>query len=125
MSDYPTTLDHMLAAWNELEPAKVRGHLEQALAPDVRFVDPTHDLTGIDPFEEMVHAFRKNLPDAVCSRSSPIDTHHRLYRYHWAIHRGGELVLPGFDVAETDESDRVTQVLGFFGPLSVSGDERA
>ena len=121
MNDHPQTLDHMLAAWNELEPAKVRGHLERALAPSVRFVDPTHDLTGIDAFEVMVHEFRKNLPDAVCSRASAIDAHHRLYRYHWAIHRGDELVLPGFDVAETDASDRVTQVLGFFGPLAPGG----
>jgi hypothetical protein len=117
MGDYPKTLDHMLAAWNELEPAKVRGELEQALAPDVRFIDPTHDIAGIDAFETMVHEFRKNLPDAVCSRVSGIDAHHHLYRYEWAIHRGGELMLPGFDVVETDDAGRVTQVLGFFGPL--------
>ena len=81
MSDYPETFDHMLAAWNEREPAKVRGHLEQALAPDVRFVDPDNDITGIDAFESMVHAFHEKLPDAVCSRASGVDSHHQLYRY--------------------------------------------
>jgi len=117
MSNYPKTLDHMLAAWNELDPAKVRGHLARALSPKVRFIDPTHDITGLDAFEKMVHEFRENLPDAVCSRSSGVDAHHRLVRYDWAIHRGGELMLPGFDVVETDEAGLVTQVLGFFGPL--------
>jgi len=117
MSDYPATLDHMLAAWNEREPAKVRGHLEQALARDVRFIDPTHDITGIDAFEAMVHEFRQKFPDAVCSRASGIDSHHLLHRYNWEIHRGGELMVPGFDVLETDASGRVAQVLGFFGPL--------
>jgi hypothetical protein len=46
-----------------------------------------------------------------------VDTHHQLYRYAWAIHQNGKLVLPGFDVAEVDDSGRVTRVLGFFGPL--------
>lgn len=117
MSDPPKTLDHMLAAWNERDDAKVRGHLDRALSPQVRFIDPTHDITGIDAFEVMVHAFHENLPDAVCSRASGLDAHHRLYRYEWAIHRGKELLLPGFDVVETDDSGLVTQVLGFFGPL--------
>jgi hypothetical protein len=117
MSDYPETFDHMLAAWNEREPAKVRGHLEQALAPDVHFVDPDNDVTGIDAFEKMVHAFRERIPDAVCSRASGVDSHHQLYRYDWAIHQGGTLLMPGFDVVEADASGRVARVLGFFGPL--------
>jgi len=117
MGRYPATFDHMLAAWNEREPAKVRGHLAQALAPGVRFVDPVNEIAGIDAFEAMVHEFRAQNPDAVCSRASGIDQHHRLYRYAWEIHRGDTLLLPGFDVAETDESGRVSAVYGFFGPL--------
>ncbi len=117
MSDYPSSFDHMLAAWNEAEPAKVRGHLERALAPDVRFVDPSIDVTGIDGFEANVHEVHARLPGAVYSRTSGVDSHHGLHRYSWAIHRDGELVLPGFDVGETDADGRVARVLGFFGPL--------
>ena len=72
MARHPETFDHMLAAWNEREPAKVRGHLEQALSADVRFVDPTNELTGVDAFEAMVHEFRAQNPDAVCSRASGV-----------------------------------------------------
>jgi hypothetical protein len=122
MSDQPVSFDHMLAAWNEREPAKVRNHLEQALAPDVHFVDPASDITGIDAFEAMVHAFREKFPNAVCSHASGVDSHHGLYRYNWEIHQGGELILPGSDVVETDDSDRVTRVLGFFGPLPPKSD---
>jgi hypothetical protein len=107
----------MLAAWNETEPAAVRGHLERALAPDVHFVDPSIDVTGIDGFEANVHEVHGRLPGATYSRTSGVDTHHQLYRYAWAIHQNGKLVLPGFDVAEVDDSGRVTRVLGFFGPL--------
>ena len=122
MSDYPETLDHMLAAWNEPESDRVRAHLERALSPRVRFVDPTHDIAGIDAFETMVREFRARLPDAVCSRASVVDSHHLLYRYHWEIHRGDELLVQGFDVVETEPSGHVAQVLGFFGPLSTQGD---
>ena len=117
MSDYPKALDHMLAAWNERKTDNVRAHLERALAPRVRFVDPSNDIVGIDAFETMVREFRDRFPDAVCSRASAVDSHHRLYRYNWEIHRGGELLLPGFDVVETEASGQVAQVLGFFGPL--------
>ena len=55
MSNYPEAFDHMLAAWNETDASRVRGHLERALAPGVRFVDPSIDLTGIDAFEANVH----------------------------------------------------------------------
>jgi hypothetical protein len=117
MSDYPAAFDHMLAAWNEPESSKVRSHLERALAPDVHFIDPSIDVTGIDGFEANVHEVHERIPGAVYSRSSGVDSHHGLYRYSWAIHRDGELVLPGFDVVEADAAGRVARVLGFFGEL--------
>jgi hypothetical protein len=117
MSQVPTALEGMLAAWNETEPAKIREHLDQALAADVVFIDPAHSIVGLADFEKMVRAFRARFPDALCSRSSGVDTHHNLYRYNWEIHRSGELLLPGFDVAELDERGQVCRVEGFFGPL--------
>ena len=117
MSDHPATFDLMLGAWNESVPSKIRGLLEQALSPDVHFIDPSIDVIGIDGFEANVHEVHARLPGAVYSRTSSVDSHHSLYRYSWAIHQQGELVLPGFDVVETDTSGRVARVLGFFGPL--------
>ena len=117
MSDYPKALDHMLAAWNEPDAALVRGHLEQALAPQVRFVDPSIDVTGIDGFEANVHEVKAGLPGAVYSRASGVDSQHGFHRYHWAIHQGEELLLAGFDVTQTDEEGRVVCVIGFFGPV--------
>ncbi len=117
MSDYPESLDYMLAAWNEPDSTLVRGHLEKALAPTIRFVDPSIDVTGIDGFEANVHEVHGRLPGAVYSRTSGVDSQHGFYRYHWAIHVNGELVVPGFDVAEIDESGRVALVIGFFGPV--------
>ncbi len=117
MSDYPEALDHMLAAWNEPDPALVRGHLERALAPGIRFVDPSIDLTGMDGFEANVREVRAALPGAAYSRTSGVDSQHGFHRYHWAIHQADKLILAGFDVAETDDSGRVVCVIGFFGPV--------
>ncbi len=117
MSSYPPAFDQMLAAWNEPDPARIRALLEQALSPDVHFIDPSIDVTGIDGFEANVHEVHERIPGAVYSRTSGVDCHHNLYRYTWAIHRNGELALPGFDVAEVDPAGRIARVMGFFGPL--------
>ena len=117
MSKVPQALKHMLAAWNEREPDKIRSHLDKALAPSVRFVDPSIDLEGVDAFEANVRRFRASYPDAVCSRATGVDSHHDLHRYEWRIHRGAELMLAGFDVVETDPQGRVLRVEGFFGPF--------
>ena len=120
MTDVPESLERMLAAWNEAEPSSVRNHLDRALSTDVRFVDPSIDVTGIDAFEANVHEVRSRLPGATYSRTSGVDSQHGFHRYHWAIHHGDELVLEGFDVAQTDAAGRVVLVIGFFGRLAES-----
>ena len=114
---HPESFDHMLAAWNERDPSRVRSHLEKALAPDVEFIDPSVHTRGIDEFEANVHEVQASLPGADYSRTSGVDSHHRLHRYTWQISRDGEVLLQGFDVTEVDERGRVERVLGFFGPL--------
>ena len=117
MTTAPESFDHMLAAWNEPDPSKVRAHLDRALTDDVHFVDPSADIVGIDAFEANIHHVHEQIPGAVYSRSSEVDGHNGHYRYHWAIHLDGELVMPGFDTTITDDHGRVAKVIGFFGPL--------
>ena len=117
MADYPEALDHMLAAWNEPDPARVRSHLEKALSTTVRFVDPSIDVTGIDGFEANVHEVKSQIPGAAYSRTSGVDSQHGFYRYHWAIHQDGNLLLAGFDVTEVDAQGKVACVIGFFGDI--------
>jgi hypothetical protein len=117
VSSYPSSFDHMLAAWNEPDVERVRGHLDQALSPQATFVDPTIVTRGIDEFEANVREFRSTFADARCYRTSGFDSHHRHYRYSWAIDSGGATIVEGFDVVELDDEDRVLRVQGFFGPL--------
>ncbi|MEM8660460.1 MAG: hypothetical protein AAGF35_06200 [Pseudomonadota bacterium] len=123
MSHYPEAFDHMLAAWNETNPERVRAHLDKALAPNIRFVDPSIDVTGIVGFEANVHNVHDEFPGNVYSRVSEIDSQHGFHRYHWAIHdKHGALFLPGFDVAETDSDQLISCVVGFFGELEKVSD---
>lgn len=117
MSTYPESLDHMLAAWNERDPDKVRSHLELALAPAVEFIDPSITTRGIDEFEANVHEVHRQLPGALYERASGVDSHNGLYRYAWQISQDGEIIMPGFDVTEVNDDGKVLRVLGFFGPL--------
>lgn len=117
MPNYPEAFDHMLASWNEPDSSQVRAHLERALAPTIRFVDPTIDVTGIDGFEANVHEVQAAIPGAVYSRTSGVDEQHNFHRYHWAIHQNGELLVQGFDVAETNDAGLIVCVIGFFGPI--------
>lgn len=117
MANYPEALDHMLAAWNEPDSARVRTHLENALHSEVRFVDPSIDISGIDGFEANLHDVRARIPGAVYSRASGVDSQHNFHRYHWEIHQSGSLLLSGFDVTATDEHGKITMVIGFFGDI--------
>lgn len=117
MHDYPEALDLMLSVWNESDPSKVRAILDKALSPNIRFVDPTIDVTGIDGFERNVHEVKSKIPGAIYTRESGLDSQHNFYRYHWAIHHEGKLIVSGFDVTEVDDQGKVACVIGFFGPI--------
>lgn len=117
MNDHPKSLDVMLAAWNECDLSQVRALLEQSLAPEVEFIDPTIVTRGLDEFEANVRAFRGKFPRARLRKTSGIDSHHNLHRYTWAIEVGSRLLVAGSDVTETNSEGLVIRVLGFFGPV--------
>lgn len=112
----PAVLDEMLSAWNETDKTKIRAHLKAAVTPDVYFVDPTTELTGIRNFEKLIHDVQARFPGAIFSRTSNIDSHHHICRCHWEIHYNDELLVEGFDVAEMRDG-KVARLLKFFGKL--------
>ena len=120
MSNYPESFNHMMAAWNESDPVKVRELLKKSLSPEVRFVDPTIDLCGIEAFTENVFNVQKQIPGAVYARASNVDSQHDFHRYYWTIHQDGKLLLSGFDTVQTDASGLVVLVIGFFGELNIN-----
>jgi SnoaL-like domain len=122
MTRTPEILERMLATWNETDLARIPDHVRAVFSEDVVFIDPANSILGHESFISMVREFRTKFPDAVCSRASGVDSHHGLHRYHWEIHRGEELLLPGFDVAEINGDGLVSRVQGFFGPIPPGDD---
>ncbi|MEM9234456.1 MAG: nuclear transport factor 2 family protein [Pseudomonadota bacterium] len=117
MTKIPESLDHMLAAWNETDPEKIRGHLDKALASGIVFADPDNFVEGIDDFEAMVRRFRERVPNARAERTSGFNAHNNRYRYEWLVSAGSQPLVPGMDVTEIDADGRVVRVDGFFGPV--------
>lgn len=110
-------LEAMLAVWNSTDAAEKRRLTEKAMEHNVHFVDPNHNIIGREAFLNMVQQVQDRLPGAVYSRASKVDMQNNHCRYHWEIHMNGELVTPGFDVAEVNDAGRIVKVIGFFGTL--------
>ena len=115
MSTYLENLDRMLAVWNTGDVAEQRSLVAQALAHNVHFVDPNHNIIGQEAFLAMVTEVQAGIPGAVYSRASDIGFQNNFCRYHWAIHMGEELLMPGFDVTEVNDAGKIVKVIGFFG----------
>ncbi|NIB39839.1 nuclear transport factor 2 family protein [Pseudomaricurvus alkylphenolicus] len=117
MSDFPESLVHYLAAWNELDTSKVREHLDRSCSPDVLFIDPANTTRNIDELEAMIIKGRVDRPTASYHRVSGVDGHNLRYRYLWEVRIGGDPLLPGMDVTTVNEEGKILQIDGFFGPF--------
>ena len=89
-----------------------------ALEHNVNFVDPNHNIIGRQAFLDMVASTQAKIPGAVYAQKGAIGFQNNFCRYHWTIHLDGQLVMPGFDVVEVNDSGKIVKVIGFFGELS-------
>jgi len=118
MEAITANLDRMLAVWNSRDLDRKRELADAALEHNVHFVDPNHNIVGREAFLTMVEHVQGVIPGAVYSRTSEIDMQNNHCRYHWAIHRDGNLLMPGFDVTEVNDAGKIVKVIGFFGVLA-------
>ena len=116
-SPIPESFGHYLAAWNEPDPDRVRGHLDRCVAGEVLFVDPANTTVGPVALEALIREAKAAMPDAVYALASGIDGHHRRFRYRWEVRVGGD-VIPGMDVVTVDEQERIERIDGFFGDFA-------
>jgi len=117
MDSYISCLEKMLAVWNTNDAAEKRALTEAALEHNVHFVDPNHNIIGREAFLNMVQEVQDQIPGAKYSRTSEIGFQNNHCRYHWAIHMNGDLLTPGFDVTEVNDTGKIVKVIGFFGEL--------
>ncbi len=117
MSKLPESLAQYLAAWNEMDPTKIRGHLDRSCAQDVLFIDPANTTRNINELEVMIVNARAERPTASYHRISGVDGHNLRYRYYWEVRIDGKALMPGMDVTTLNEQGAILQIDGFFGPM--------
>lgn len=119
MTKVPESFVHYNAAWNERDPARVREHLELAVAEGVVFADPDNRTEGIEELEAMIREARLELPHAEYGADSEVDGGHDLrYRLHWRVRTGtDEPAVLGMDIITIDDAGLITRIDGFFDDL--------
>jgi hypothetical protein len=115
MIEVPDVFIHYLAAWNEMDRKKIRGHLQRSCAHDVLFIDPLHTTRNIDELEAMIVAAREERPTSTNNLTSGVDGHNLRYRYLWLVSNEGKPLIEGMDVTTLNEQGMISQIDGFFG----------
>ena len=118
-SELAARVDRYCACWRVMEEAERLDRLRDLLAPDVRYVDPRTDVTGIEALAAHIGAVAAARPSARIERTTPLDTHHDVARFGWHLVDGGERRLAGsIDVVRFARGTMLVRtILGFFGPL--------
>ena len=119
-----TTLDELIdrycAAWSAPDPAERERLLRETLTDDATYTDPrTAPVTRAGLLEHIARVLASR-PGARVLRTSAVDVHHGLARFHWCVELPDGTRLPeGIDVVElSDDGRQLRRVVGFFGPLA-------
>jgi hypothetical protein len=106
--------ERYIATWNEADPAKRRTDIDRLWAQNARYVDPLAVAEGRDAIDATIAAVQSQFPGMTFRLTGPVDGHHNQVRFSWELGpEGAEAPIAGFDVAVTDDSGRLREVLGF------------
>jgi hypothetical protein len=114
MSDFDTTVQGYLAAWNEPGAEARRTRLAEVCTEEVRYVDPLAAVVGHEALDALIGAVQAQFPGLAFTLAGAVDAHHEQARFVWHLGRAGEEPLVvGFDVVELGADGRIRTVLGF------------
>ena len=69
---------------------------------------------GLDAYDAMIAAVQAQFPGLVMRRTSPLDGHRDLVRFHWALGEpGADPAFAGIDVAKYDGDGKLHRIIGF------------
>jgi hypothetical protein len=114
-TEITTVVDAYVASWNEADPAKRTALVQQAWAPEARYIDPLLDLTGHEALATFKDLLDQHYPGHRINRTSDVDTHHGYLRFSWEmVGPDGTAAVTGIDVGMLAEDGRLQGIAGFF-----------
>lgn len=116
--DETTAIDRYCAAWNEPDRSKRLAILAQAVTQDVRYVDPTVEVSGLNALATHIDAVFARYPGSTIVRTTRIDRHHGIARFGWKkVLADGSSLADSIDLVEFRDDEKISRIVGFFGPL--------
>lgn len=117
-TDAETSIDAYLQAFGEPEPVRRRQLIGRAFGPEGSLTDPPLVGSGHDGLDEMFVAAQSHYVGHTFRRTSSVDVHHGFARYEWnLVSPDGDIAVTGTDFARIDDHGRLSDVVGFFGPV--------
>lgn len=111
-------IDRYCEAWSDPEPAARAAALAEVWANGARYTDPRADTYGAEALLAHIAGVLAQRPGARVVRTSAVQQHHGFARFGWrVIEADGNRLPEGLDIAVIGEDGRITQIVGFFGPL--------
>lgn len=111
-------IDRYSEAWSFPEPAARAAALADVWARDACYTDPRADTYGAEALLAHIAGVLAQRPCSRVVRTSAVQQHHGFARFAWRVIEADGTRLPeGLDIAVIGEDGRITQIIGFFGPL--------
>lgn len=112
-------IDRYCAVWNETDAARRRAMLHAVWAEGATYTDPTVHARGVDELVAHIGTVQAKRPGARILRTSVVEGHHGMVRFHWHAALAEGTTLPeGIDIAWlSEDGNRIEKIVGFFGPL--------
>lgn len=116
--DDKATIDRYCSAWNEVDGGKRLAIIREVTSPNVRYVDPTADISGQEGLNDHIDVVLARYPSSTIVRTTQIDRHHDVARFGWKkVLADGSSLADSIDLVEFDEKQAISRIVGFFGPL--------
>ncbi|WP_236793152.1 nuclear transport factor 2 family protein [Amycolatopsis sp. GM8] len=118
MTEYTAVASRYLDVWNETDPEKRRGLVEEVFARDATYTDPLGAVAGHEGIDGFVAGAQQQFAGLRFDLGGVVDGHHDLARFTWHLGPAGapEPVAIGFDVVRV-EGGKIKQVLGFLDKM--------
>lgn len=106
------------AAWSAVSDRERQQMLEQSVAPDCVYTDPTSVSRGHRELTGKMRATQRNFPGA-SFRNDKFACHHGQAISHWTMFDGnGTVIFTGTSHARYADDGRLAHLTGFFEPVA-------